>query len=138
MTTQDTTIREEMKAAVRYAGETIYGDRGRIEEIADEWLDEDFTVSEAEEYWKAVVFTPSAAAELRDAGIEASDERLSQPYDDTMNYGYAFANGDVSLKDIRKLSPECCENCGADLVSDLATSCESCGLCGGCCECNGE
>lgn len=98
----ETTTREEMIIAVRHAGELIHGDPSRIETIAEEWADYDFSVTEAEAYWKADVFTADAAAQLRDAGVDADNERLSMKVrdDDNMTYGYAIANGDVSLKDI--------------------------------------
>lgn len=92
---------EEMKEIISSYGEFAHG--GEVEAVAAEWIDENFTPSEADTWLSARCFYASAARKLADAGItpEKASKKTSKGiggYTDTI--GYKMANGDLDIDDI--------------------------------------
>ncbi len=87
--------------ALKYAGETIHGGNPQDAKIAQDWKDNGFASGEdCEPWWEAGCFDAHSAAELRDAGIAASDVSITH---DAISIGYWHSNGDMGLDDVRKV-----------------------------------
>lgn len=101
----ETTTRDEMIGTLCSLGEFAHG--GRVEQIADEWLDNDFGPDEAREWIESgYVFDAASARQLSDAGVEPSE--AAQHFDGEYpeadgSLGYAFANNDISLERVLTL-----------------------------------
>lgn len=90
-------MKNEIKTALRAHGVMYYGDLDRLNEIADEWLDNGFSES-YDEWMEAGFWCPITAAQVRDMGIDASDvaalcNDLITGYDDPV---HSMCNGDLS------------------------------------------
>ena len=74
-----------------------YGDFAAGSDLVEnskEWYGEGFTAAEVDAWIEAEVFTAEAAAELRDAELSAEAVEASKK-------GYAFANGDIIIDDVK-------------------------------------
>lgn len=101
----ETTTRDEMIGTIQSLGPFAHG--GRVEQIADEWLDNDFGPDEAREWIEeGYVFDAGSARQLADEGVEPVE--VAQHFDGEYpeadgSLGYAYANGDISLERVLAL-----------------------------------
>jgi len=89
----DSTL-ETIKQILTAAGPTFYGSAEQLDELAAEW-DDRFAPAAVRLWVDAGCFDAMRAEQLAEADVLPRD--VAPTWRDGMQYGYAFANGDISL-----------------------------------------
>jgi len=99
---------EDMESAIRCttgAMQFVVGSE-QIGDVAAGWVDEGFSSDEAAAWWDAGVFTAEAADDLRTYDVDPQDVDGDCPRLAGYSWGYAFANGDVSINDVLRMKAD--------------------------------
>jgi hypothetical protein len=96
---------DDMEVVIRSHGDFAYGSE-KVEDIAQEWRDYNFTPEEADEWLKAGCFRASDARALAD--IDITPKKASLDTNEgiggyTASIGYKFSNNDLTIDQVQEI-----------------------------------